>query len=62
MENEEEGNNQFFPAHVCLAKQIYGERFDFFFKICFELYYVIQLYNEEKSEYQEHNCHISAAI
>lgn len=59
-----EGNNQFFPAHVCLAKQIYGEQFDFFFFffLRFALNYIIQLYNEEKSEYQEHNCHISAAI
>lgn len=57
-----EGNNQFFPAHVCLAKQIYGEPFIYLFFLRFALNYIIQLYNEEKSEYQEHNCHISAAI
>lgn len=37
-----EGNNQFFPAHVCLAKQIYGEQFDFFFFFLrFALNYII---------------------
>lgn len=41
VENEVEGNNQFFPAHVCLAKQIYGEPFIYLFFLRFALNYII---------------------